>query len=72
VGPRAVLDAVKRKISSPRRESNPRTPIIQPAAQRYTVGLSIINNVRPTLAQSWAVRVNTGNTHDREALLTNE
>jgi hypothetical protein len=37
VGPRAVLDtAVKRKIPSPRRESNPRTPIIQPLAQRYT------------------------------------
>jgi hypothetical protein len=31
VGPRAVLDAVvKRKISSPRRESNLRTPIVQP------------------------------------------
>jgi hypothetical protein len=29
VGPRAVLDSVvKRKIPSPRRESNPRTPII--------------------------------------------
>jgi hypothetical protein len=37
VGPRAVLDAVvKRKIRSPRRESNPRTPIVQPVAQRYT------------------------------------
>jgi hypothetical protein len=35
VGPRAVLDAVvKRKISSPRRESNPRTRIVQPVAQR--------------------------------------
>jgi hypothetical protein len=34
VGPRAVLDTVvKRKIPSPRRESNPRTPIIQPVAQ---------------------------------------
>jgi hypothetical protein len=34
VGPRAVLDAVvKREISSPRRESNPRTPIVQPIAQ---------------------------------------
>jgi hypothetical protein len=34
---RAVLDAVvKRKIRSPRRESNPRTPIIQPVAQPYT------------------------------------
>jgi hypothetical protein len=37
VGPIAVLDAVmKRKIASPRRESNPRTPIVQPLAQRYT------------------------------------
>jgi hypothetical protein len=33
MGPRAVLDAVvKRKIPSPRRESNPRTPIVQPVA----------------------------------------
>jgi hypothetical protein len=37
VGPRAVLDAVvKRKIPSPRRKSNPRTPIVQPVTQRYT------------------------------------
>jgi hypothetical protein len=37
VGHRAGLDAVvKRKIPSPRRESNPRTPIVQPVAQRYT------------------------------------
>jgi hypothetical protein len=37
VGPKAVLDAVvKRKIPSPCRESNPRTPIVQPAGQRYT------------------------------------
>jgi hypothetical protein len=35
--PRGVLDAaVKRKIPSPRQESNPRTPIVQPVAQRYT------------------------------------
>jgi hypothetical protein len=27
---------MKKKIPSPRRESNPRTPIIQPVAQRYT------------------------------------
>jgi hypothetical protein len=34
VGLRAVLDAVvKRKIPSPRRESNPRTPNVQPVAQ---------------------------------------
>jgi len=37
VGPRAALDVVvKKKISSPRRESNPRTPIVQ----RYTTELS--------------------------------
>jgi hypothetical protein len=37
VGPKAVLDAVvKRIISSPRRESNPRTPIVQSVARRYT------------------------------------
>jgi hypothetical protein len=37
MGPRAVLDAVvKRKIPSPRRESSPRTQIVQPLAQRYT------------------------------------
>jgi hypothetical protein len=37
MGPRTVLDVVvKRKIPSPRRESNPRTPIVQPVAQRYT------------------------------------
>jgi hypothetical protein len=32
-----VLDAVvKRKITSPHRKSNPRTPIVQLVAQRYT------------------------------------
>jgi hypothetical protein len=37
VGSRAVLDTVvKRKIPSPRRESNSRTPIVQPVAQSYT------------------------------------
>jgi hypothetical protein len=37
VGPRAVLNAVvKRYIPRPRRESNPRTPIVQPVDQRYT------------------------------------
>jgi hypothetical protein len=37
VGPRAVLDAVlKRKIPSPRQESNLRTPIVQPVSSRYT------------------------------------
>jgi hypothetical protein len=48
VGPRAVLDAVvKRKIPSPRRESNPRTPIIQPVAQRYTAELLIVTHWEP-------------------------
>jgi hypothetical protein len=37
VGPRAVLDAVVKKIPSPRREPNPRNPIVQPIAPRYTV-----------------------------------
>jgi hypothetical protein len=37
VGPRAVVEVVvKRKLASPRRESNHRTPIVQPVAQRYT------------------------------------
>jgi hypothetical protein len=37
VGSRAVLDAVvRRKIPSTRGESNPRNPIVQPVAQRYT------------------------------------
>jgi hypothetical protein len=37
VGHRAVLDKVmKRKIPSHRRESNPRIPIVQSVAQRYT------------------------------------
>jgi len=38
VGPRFGLNTavVKRKIPSSRREANPRTPIVQPAAQRCT------------------------------------
>jgi hypothetical protein len=37
IGSRAVLDAVvKRKIFSLPRESNPRIPTVQAAAQRYT------------------------------------
>jgi hypothetical protein len=36
VGTRDVLGAaVKRKIPRPRREWNPRTPIVQPVGQRY-------------------------------------
>jgi hypothetical protein len=33
---RTVLDAVKKKIPSSPRESNPRIPIVQAVAQRYT------------------------------------
>jgi len=43
VGPRAVLDAVvKRKIRSPRRESNPRTPIVQPESVSYIADKSFL------------------------------
>jgi hypothetical protein len=42
VGLLAILEAVvKRKIPNPRRESNPRTPIVQPVAQRYTFFASL-------------------------------
>jgi hypothetical protein len=37
MGPTAILEAVvMKKIPSPRHESNPTTPIVQPVAQRYT------------------------------------
>jgi hypothetical protein len=37
MGPRAVLNTVvMRKIPSPRGESKPRTPIVQPVVSRYT------------------------------------
>jgi hypothetical protein len=43
VGPRAVLEGmVRRKIHSPRQGSNPRIPIVQPVAQRYTTELSYL------------------------------
>jgi hypothetical protein len=46
VGPRAVLDAaVKRKIPSSSRKSNPRTPIVQPIAQRYIIELSPVLHI---------------------------
>jgi hypothetical protein len=36
-GPKGDLEAVvKRKIPIPRWESNPRTPIVKPIAERYT------------------------------------
>jgi hypothetical protein len=55
VGSRAVLDAVvKRKIPSLRRESNTRTPIVQPLVQRYT---------------DWAITALTNLLHDRNKVL---
>jgi hypothetical protein len=42
VKPRAGLDAVvKRKIPSPRRESNPRTPIVHPVALHHFSGSAL-------------------------------
>jgi hypothetical protein len=44
----AILDVVvKRKIPSPRRESNPRTPLDQPVAQRYTDTYFLTRTVIP-------------------------
>jgi hypothetical protein len=61
VGPRAVLDAVvKRKIPSPRRESNLRTPLIQPVAQRCTeLSRLLPNNIRVIKSRrmNWEVHV---------------
>jgi hypothetical protein len=53
MGPRAGLNTVvKRKIPSPRRESNSRTPIVQPVAQCYTddkedVDVTSLRNIFP-------------------------
>jgi hypothetical protein len=53
VGPRAVLDAVmKRKISSPRRESNPRTPLVQPINFLFIIGTFRIALVSYTKVES--------------------
>jgi hypothetical protein len=44
VGPIDVLDAVsKRKIPSPRRDSNPEKPIVQPVVSLYTIANNDIN-----------------------------
>jgi hypothetical protein len=41
VGPRAGLNTLSKiEIPSPRRESNPNHPIVQPVDSRYTTGLS--------------------------------
>jgi hypothetical protein len=45
VSPGAVLDpVVKRKISSPRRESNPRTPIVGPKRKKVAAGWRRLHN----------------------------
>jgi hypothetical protein len=55
VGSRAVLDAVvKRKIPSPHRESNPRTPIVHPVAQSYidwAIAALIIQSIKKKAKQ---------------------
>jgi hypothetical protein len=64
VGLRTFLGAVvKRKIPSPRRESNPRTPIVQPVAQRYTdwaiKALCVcvcVNDLLPLLVEHYTTR----------------
>jgi hypothetical protein len=61
VGPRALLNAaVERKIPSPRRESNPRTPIVQAIAQRYTdwaitalFFYVVLSNIDKGLVMNW-------------------
>jgi hypothetical protein len=70
VGTRAVLDAVvRRKISSPRQEWNPRTPIIQLVAQRYTdwamtaqsmVAVNILNKQSWTVDKGWSSSMEIG------------
>jgi hypothetical protein len=59
VGPRAILDAVvKRKIPSPRRESNPRTTIVQPVAQRYTNGaITALSNSSLPLKTTFSIQL---------------
>jgi hypothetical protein len=53
VGPWTVLEGVmKRKISSPRRESKTRTPIVQPVARRYTDWAITTDHTRK-LSQLW-------------------
>jgi hypothetical protein len=58
VGPTAVLDAVvKRKIPSPHRESNPRTPIVQPVAQCYTKLDNIEENSQVKEKREWLSKI---------------
>jgi len=47
VGPRAVL--VKRRIPSPRRESNPRTPILRPS-YKYYFDIRFKNNLKAPIS----------------------
>jgi hypothetical protein len=55
-GSRAVLDAVvKRKISSPRRESNHRTPIVHPVAQLHIYVLAELQGEKLMLVPGHSV-----------------
>jgi hypothetical protein len=56
VGSRAILDAVvKRKILSPHRESNPRTPIVQPIAHRYV----LLETISKTITAYSSLEINS-------------
>jgi hypothetical protein len=67
VGPRAVLDTVvKRQIPSPRRESNPRTPIVStkivyfpPPHECYMSRLSHLHTLSHLNKNTSAVKYNT-------------
>jgi hypothetical protein len=54
VVPRAGLDTIlKKKIPSPRRESKPDHPIVQPVASRYTcVLVPVMSNLEPQVSLS--------------------
>jgi hypothetical protein len=69
VGPRAVLDAVvKRKIASPHRESNPRTPIVQPPCDFWdfpTTRTDHRGRKPPVPLSSWSLRQTVCSTFSR-------
>jgi hypothetical protein len=76
VGPRAGLDAVMNtKIPSPRRESNPRTPIVQPEAQSlYRLGYhgSSIYNIKGWHIHKFVIKRNLFGMVDSSATLYEE
>jgi hypothetical protein len=63
VGTRFLLDTavVKRKIPSPHRQSNPRTPIVQPVAQRYADWAITALKYMNVILNYWDVTTSPGN-----------